>query len=117
MRIALGSITCLRKPAKFPGPGAAGVDAGRDTALSRANISAIDAERRAAPVDVGMQVDEAGRDETARDVARVGAARVEPVADRRDLAVVGKSHVRDPIDPLRGVDDARRCGARGQKGI
>ncbi len=39
MRIALGSITCLRKPAKFPGP-ALPVSTQVVTPLFRANISA-----------------------------------------------------------------------------
>ena len=84
MRTGDGSITCLRKPWKLPGPGAAGIDEGGDAAGARQKLG-LDAERRAAPVDVGVQVDQAGRDDLACDVAHVLARQI--VADGRDLAV------------------------------
>ena len=83
------------------GPGASRVDERR--AAAAREPQGIDAERRAAPIDMGVEIDEAGRDDIARDVAQLCA--VQPIADRRDPAV-GEADVGDAIDPLRGVDDA-----------
>ena len=50
--------------------GTAGIDECRDRAAAREGLRG-DAERRSAPVDMGVQVDEAGRDDFAGDIARV----------------------------------------------
>ena len=82
-------------------PGAAGVD-GRGDAAGAGQQLRLDAERGAAPIDVGVQVDQAGRDDLAANVTRVGAG--EAVTDRRHLAA-GEGDVGHLVDALRGVDD------------
>jgi hypothetical protein len=52
----------LAEAREIAGPGAAGVDRGRDAGQA-AELFRVDAERRAAPIDMGMQVDEAGGDD------------------------------------------------------
>ena len=59
MRTWLGSITCLRKPAKLPGP-ALPASTAVVTPRGAAELLRVDAERGAAPVDVGVQVDQPG---------------------------------------------------------
>ena len=85
-------------------PGAAGVDRGGDAA-GAAELLRVDAERRAAPIDMRVQVDQARRDDVALHVARLRRAG-QVVADLGDLAA-GKRHVGDAVDVLRRVDDAR----------
>ena len=93
----------LAEAGEVAGAGAAGVDRGGD-AGGAAELLRVDAERGAAPVDVGVQVDEAGRDDEAGHVADVGAgAAFEAWADAGDLAA-GKGDVGDGIELLRGVD-------------
>ena len=101
MRTGEGSITCLRKPWKLPGP-ALPASMKVVTPPVRASSSASTPKRRAAPVDVGVQVDQAGRDDLAFDVARVLAG--EAIADRRDLAA-GEGDVGHLVDALRGIDE------------
>ena len=94
----------LAKARKVARPGAAGVDA-RGDAAQAAEFLRVDAERRTAPIDVGMQVDEAGRDDEARHVAHFGpGVRRKTGADRRDLAA-GEADVRHRIEMLRRIDD------------
>ena len=64
----------LAEAGEVAGPGAAGVDRGGDAA-GAAELLGVDAERGAAPIDMGVQVDQAGRDDEARDVAHIGARR------------------------------------------
>ena len=64
---------------------AAGVDAGRNRAAAR-EILGVNAERRAPPINVSVQVDEARRDDEARHVAHLGAVGFEALADRRHLS-------------------------------
>ena len=94
----------LAEAGEVAGPGAAGVDRGGDAAVA-AELVGVDAERGAAPIDMGVQVDQAGRDDEARDVAHIGARVVKPVADLRDLAG-GEGDIGDPVEILRRVDDA-----------
>src|SRR5262249_55593003 len=62
--------------------------------------------RRTTPVDMGMQVDEARRDDQARRVAHFGpGVRHKTGADRRHLAAA-EADVRDRIEMLRRIDDA-----------
>ena len=90
----------LAKAVEVAGPGAAGVDEGGDAASPRQQLGRH-AKRGAAPIDVRVQVDQAGRDELALDLARLASREV--VADRRDLAA-GESDVGHLVDPLRRID-------------
>ncbi len=92
----------LAKAREIAGPGAASVDEGRDAAGARHQLG-LDAERGAAPVDMRVQVDQAGRDDLTRDIPGILAG--EAVADRGDLAA-REGDVRYLVDSLRGVDDA-----------
>ena len=91
----------LAKAVEVARAGAAGIDEGGDAAGAGQKLG-LDAERRAAPVDVGMQIDEAGRDDLACDVAHVLARQI--VADGRDLAV-REGDVGHLVERLRGIDD------------
>ena len=71
----------LAEAGEIAGPGAAGVDRSGDAA-GAAEFLRVDAERGAAPIDMGVQVDQAGRDDVAGDVAHVGS-RVRWQAGRR----------------------------------
>src|SRR5258708_21696481 len=75
MRTSLGSITCLRKPAKLPGP-ALPVSTAVVTPEVRQNSSASMPIEGAAPINVRMQIDKARGDDVTRYVAHV-ASRVE----------------------------------------
>ena len=55
----------LAEAGEIARPGAAGIDAGRDRARA-GEIVGVDAERGAAPIDMGVEVDEAGRDDPVR---------------------------------------------------
>ena len=86
----------LAEAREVAGPGAAGIDEGRDAARSREQLG-LDTERGTAPIDMRVQVDEAGGDDLARDVARVLAGQA--VADGRDLAAC-EGDVGHPVDAL-----------------
>ena len=83
------------KALEVAGPGAAGVDRRRDAARS-AELLGVDAERGAAPVDMGVQVDEARRHDVAGDVAHISALTRQPVAERRHPAIA-EGDVGDPV--------------------
>ncbi len=55
------------KAEEIAGAGTAGVDEGGGAALGGEAVG-IDAERGAAPIDVAVQIDEAGRDDAARGI-------------------------------------------------
>ena len=93
----------LAEPGEIAGPRAAGVDAGRNGAAAR-EILGVNAERRASPINVRVQVDEAGRDDEARHVANLSAVVSEALADCRDLSA-SEGDVGDAVEILRGVDD------------
>ena len=95
----------LAETGEVAGARAAGVDRGRD-AGGAAELLRVDAERGAAPVDVGVQVDQAGRDDRSRHVAHhsPGAA-LQLGADLGDLAA-REGHVAHGIELLRGIDHA-----------
>ena len=94
----------LAEAGEIAGPSAAGVDAGRDRAAA-GEVLGVDAERRASPIDVGVQIDEAGRDDEARHVAHLGALGFEALAHCGDLAA-GEGDVGHAVEILRGVDHA-----------
>ncbi len=54
----------LAEPRKVAGAGAAGIDCGRDAGAA-AEILGVDAERGAAPVDMGVQIDQSRCDNAA----------------------------------------------------
>jgi hypothetical protein len=84
------------------GPGATGVDAGGDRAHPREFLG-VDAERGAAPVDMGVQVDQPRRHDQSGNIADGATAGVQAGADRGDLAA-GEGDVGDAVDALRRVD-------------
>jgi hypothetical protein len=79
---------------------AAGIDEGRHRAAARERFRRH-AQRSAAPVDMRVQVDQAGGHDLAAYVARVLALQI--VADRCDLAAA-EGDVGDAVDTLRRVD-------------
>src|ERR1700722_11249537 len=83
---------------------AAGIDAGRNRAAAR-EVLGVDAERRASPIDVRVEVDETGRDNEARYVADLVTFGFEALAYFRHLSA-GEGDVGDAVEILRGVDDA-----------
>ena len=86
----------LAKAMEVARPRAARIDEGRDPAGPCQQLG-LDAERGAAPIDVRMQVDEAGRDDLAHDVAGIRGRKI--AADCRDLAA-GKGNIRYLVEPL-----------------
>jgi len=93
----------LAKPCEIARAGAAGVDR-RGDAGSAAEFFGIDTERGAAPIDVGVQIDQAGSDDVTRYVAHVGTRiGLEPVSDHGHLAG-GKGDIRHGIELLGRVD-------------
>src|SRR5712675_1427884 len=83
--------------------GAAGIDR-RGDAGGSAELLGVDAERGAAPIDVGVQIDQARGDDVARYVAHLGR-RIGPelVSDHNYLAA-GKGYIGYGVQLLRGVD-------------
>ena len=85
--------------------GAAGIDR-RGDAGGAAEFLGIDAERGAAPIHMGVQVDEARRDDMAGDIPNLGAGiRLEMGAHGGDLAV-REGDIHHGVDFLRRIDDA-----------
>ncbi len=82
---------------------AAGVDR-RGDAGGAAELLGIDAERGAAPIDVGVQIDQAWGDDVTRHVAHVGARiGLEPVSDHDHLAG-GEGDIRYGVELLGGIN-------------
>ena len=105
MRTGDGSITWRRKPWKLPGPE---LPASTNVVvpLSRRDLGGVDPERGAAPIDMGVQVDQAGHDDLAGDIDDLRRRRRGSIAaDRGDLAV-RESDVGDLVAPVRRIDDA-----------
>src|ERR1700680_1301609 len=92
----------LAEAAEVAGPGAARVDRRGHPALPR-ELVRIDAERGAAPIDVGVQVDEPRHDDFAGDIADVGRGSVMP-AHACDLAA-REGDVGNRVEVLGRVDD------------
>ena len=65
----------------------------------------VDAQRSRLVVDVGVDVDEPGRDDRAAHVAHLGAVGVDRCADRGDLAALDR-HVEMSVHAVAFVDDA-----------
>jgi hypothetical protein len=85
------------------GAGAAGIDQSGGAAASR-DGGGVDPDRGAAPIDMGVQVDQPGRDEQTADIAGVGRGFVDALADGDDLPA-GESDVAAGVDSLRGIDE------------
>src|SRR6516164_9553119 len=101
MRTWLGSITCLRKPAKLPGP-ALPVSMAVVTP-DRRQIFGVDAERRAAPIDVRVQIDQPRGHDRAGHVAHVGRCiGLQGRTDARDLAV-RECYIGNRVELLRWI--------------
>ena len=83
------------------GPGRAGIDQ-RGAAGKLGIAVGIDAERGAAPIDMRVQVDQAGNDDFAGDVAGLGCF-AEVVAEGGDAAF-GEADIEHRVDVLRRVE-------------
>ena len=82
---------------------AAGIDGGGHTRAARDEVR-IDAQERATPIDMGVEVDQSGNDIAARHVAgfrRMGVA--DRGGDRGDLAAA-EGDIHGGVDSLRGID-------------
>ena len=95
----------LAEAGEIAGPGGARVD-GRGHGTGAGEFLGIDAERGAAPIDVGVHVDEAGRDKKAAHILhhRGGPAR-NGLADCGNLAA-GEADLGHGIERLGGIDHA-----------
>ncbi len=94
----------LEKSEEVAWAGASGVDQGRDAALA-GSVRRIDPKRGAAPIDVGMKIDEARRDQSSADVADVSPfCRLDIFPDCRDAAR-SKGNVGCPVEVLRRIDN------------
>ena len=85
----------LEKPRIVARPCAARIDKRRASAASE--TERIDPKRRAAPIDVRVQVDKARRDKETADIVDLGAGKI--WTDFADTAIL-KANVRDGIDTL-----------------
>src|SRR5262249_8915010 len=95
----------LAESRKVAGPGAAGIDRGGH-ARPAAEILRVDAERGAAPVHVGMQIDQSRGDDVAGYVADIGfGIGAQSRADARHLAVRERD-VGHGVELLRRIDHA-----------
>ena len=76
----------LAEAREIAGAGAAGIDRGGD-AGGAAEFLGVDAERGAAPIDMGMQIDQPRRDDIAGDIADIRAGvGLQSLPDRGHLA-------------------------------
>ena len=81
------------------GPGAAGVDEGRGPAAPRQGVG-IHPQGGAAPVDMGVQVDQPRHHQAAGRVdQRLRVVDGQPRLDRRHLAA-GEADIEEPVDPV-----------------
>jgi len=95
----------LAEARKVARAGAAGVDRGGD-AGGAAKFFGVDAERGAAPIDMGVQIDQARGDDVPRHVTHVGSGiGLELFSDHRHLAA-GEGNVRHGVKLLGRIDDA-----------
>src|SRR5450631_2517905 len=93
----------LAEAREITGAGAAGVDR-RGDARGAAELLGVDADRSAAPIDMGVQIDQARSDDVTRYVAHVGfRIDTELVSDPDHLAG-GEGDIRHGVELLRGVN-------------
>ena len=88
----------LAEAEEVAGPGAAGIDRGGHAARP-GEVVGIDAERGSAPIDVGMEVDEAGHHDLAGNVAHVVRGGISLRTHACHLAA-GEGNVGDRVDVL-----------------
>ncbi len=98
MRGLLRAITWIAEAGEIARPGAAGIDQRRHRASARKGLR-IDAERRAARIDMGMQVDQPRGHQMTGDIA-FGAA-LQALTHHRDMTV-GEGHIGDAVDACDG---------------
>jgi hypothetical protein len=93
----------LAKTRKITRAGATGVDR-RGDAGGTTKLLGVDAERGAAPIDVGVQIDQAGGDDVARHVAHISSGiGLELLSDHGHLAA-GEGDIPHGIEFLGGVN-------------
>src|SRR5690554_4714773 len=85
--------------------GAARVNEGGGTA-ARCQLVGTDAKRRAAPIDVAVQVDQARRDEAVRGIDDLPGVLGRNLRLHRHHTAVGKGDVALAVDAGCGIDDA-----------
>ena len=94
----------LAEALEVAGPGRADVEPGRRPGAAR-QLVGVDAQRGAAPIDVGMEVDHARHDDSATDLALdLGRARLRVGAQGRDLAVL-EGDVQHLVGARARIDD------------
>ena len=93
----------LAESQKITRTGAAGVDR-RSDAGRAAKLLGIDAERGAAPIDVGVQIDQAGADDVTRHIPHLGCRiGLQFASDRCHLAG-GEADILHGVELLRGIN-------------
>ena len=90
------------KAVEIAGPGAAGVDEGRRSTAPR-HFGGIDAERGAAPIDMGVEIDQPGHDEEPAGIDNLTAGEIMP--DRGNFPLV-EGDIGRFVTPARRIDDA-----------
>ena len=104
MRSGDGSITLAAEPVENAGAGTAGIDEGRRPAPSR-YLDCVDTQRRPAPVDVRVKIDQSGHDNQPAYVDHVTTAGGE-VGPDFGYFPVAESDVGGLVAPAYRVDDA-----------
>jgi hypothetical protein len=95
----------LAEPREVPWTRAARIDRGRD-ARAAAEFLSVDAEWRAAPVDMRVQIDQSGRDDRAGHIANVGVGiRLQPGSDPGDFTLRERD-IAHGVELLRRIDHA-----------
>src|SRR5579883_749832 len=90
---------------EIAGPGAAGIDEGGGAAAP-GQRRRVDAERGPAPIDMGVEVDEAWSDDVASRIPHDCARGRPKIGSDADNAAIGEGDIGDPVDPLARIDDA-----------
>ena len=92
------------KTVEIAGPGAAGIDKSCRSALPR-HYGRIDAERGPSPIDVRVEIDQAGHDEKPAGIDDFGAAAREIMPDPGHFSVA-ESNIGRLVAAARRIDDA-----------
>ncbi len=90
------------KAQEVAGPGAASVDEGGGAAPGRQAIG-IDAQRGAAPIDMAVQVDQAGRDHAIGGVDQLAGIVARQAGSQLRHLAVGEGDIGRSIDALAGI--------------
>src|SRR5262245_58086181 len=95
----------LAEASEIPRSSATGMDAGRHSA-GVSELFGIYAERRAAPINVSVQIDQARYDDKTANIAHVHCGvRRQVYADLGDLAG-GECDIHNAVEALRGVENS-----------